>query len=102
MQRRKGTSVGPQQEMAVATQAQLPNAREQEYEERLFLVYVSMPPTKQVALSISAYDAVLLRQIGGMQILTVLARAAQCCDSVRPYGPELAKQDLAAPVKVHL
>lgn len=65
MQRHQGTSVGPQQEMAVANQKLLPNAREQEYEERLFLVYVALPPPKQVALSISAYDSVLMRQIGG-------------------------------------
>ena len=65
MSRHQGTSVGPQQEMAVATKQQLPSTREQEYEERLFLVYVALPPPQQVALSISAYDSVLMRQIGG-------------------------------------
>ena len=65
MEKRRRSSVGPQQQMAVAKTEQLPDKREQEYEERLFLVYVSLPPPLEVAQSISAYDACLMRQISG-------------------------------------
>lgn len=65
MEKRRTSSVGPQQQMAVAKMSELPNKQEQEYEERLFLVYVSLPEPLQVAESISSYDACLMRQIGG-------------------------------------